>query len=109
MTYDGTIVFIGKTKQVSDKFALREFVVTDTNEKYPQEIKFQVTQKNCPLLDGYNVGDVVSIAYNLRGRRYEKNGDTNWFNAIEAWKIDRKSASPSGPRDYSNAFDDVPF
>ena len=110
MTYKGTILYIGEPKAVTEKFTVREFVVTDSSDKYPQEIKFQVTNKNCPFLDAYNVGDVVEIAFNLRGRRYERDGNVTWYNTIEAWKISKVSANPTGDRDYSDAFNqDVPF
>ena len=65
MTYTGRIVWIGQTKQVTDKFAIREFVLTDGKDTYPQEVKMQVTQKNCPLLDNYNVGDEITVHINL--------------------------------------------
>lgn len=110
MTYTGTILHIGEPKAVTEKFTLREFVVTDNNEKYPQEVKFQVSNKNCAFLDAYNVGDVVEIAFNLRGRRYERDGNVSWYNTIEAWKISKVSTNPTGQRDYTASFnDDVPF
>jgi hypothetical protein len=115
MTYTGTIVFIGETKQVSDKFTTREFVLTDQNEKYPQEVKFQVTQKNCALLDIYNLGDEVTVHYNLRGRRYEKNGTVNWYNSIEAWKFESGSVHHSSNKAKKATttsemdVDDIPF
>jgi single-strand DNA-binding protein len=108
MTYTGTIVFIGETKQVSDKFVTREFVLSNTEDKYPQEVKFQVTQKNCGLLDTYNLGDEVTVHYNLRGRRYEKNGTVNWYNSIEAWRFEggkAKKATTTSEMDV----DDIPF
>lgn len=109
MSYTGTILHIGEPKAVTEKFTLREFVVTDNNEKYPQEVLFQVSNKNCPILDAFNVGDVVTVEYNLRGRRYERDGNVKWFNTIEAWKIAKQSSSPSGFRDHTNSFDQVPF
>ena len=40
----GTLVFIGQTVQVSDKFAKREFVINDVHQnlQIEVEIKFQM-------------------------------------------------------------------
>jgi single-strand DNA-binding protein len=111
MTYTGTVIYVGQTNQVSDKFAVREIVLSDETEKYPQEVKFQTTQKNCALLDNISVGDKVTAHYNLRGKRYERNGTTSWFSTIEIWKIHPANTSTKLPAaDYSKAFDDeTPF
>lgn len=110
MTYQGTVIYIGPTNQVSDKFAVREIVLSDTSEKFPQEVKFQVTQKNCALLDNIKVGEEITVHYNLRGRRYERNGTTNWFSTIEIWRVDGKGANKLPNADYTKAFDDeAPF
>lgn len=110
MNYKGRIVFIGQPKQVTDKFTLREFVLTNPDETYPQEVKFQVSNKNCSLLDRFNVGDIVDVAFNLRGKRYQgKDGQPGWFTTVEAWKITGQQATPE--KDYNDAFNnnEVPF
>lgn len=108
MTYTGVIVYIGETKAVSDKYSLREFVLSDLNEKFPQEVKFQVSQKNCPLLDNYQVGQTITVHYNLRGRRYERNGTTSWFTTVEAWRIEAPTQVEG--RTAAEAFEDeIPF
>jgi single-strand DNA-binding protein len=111
MTYTGRIVWIGQTKQVTDKFAIREFVLTDGKDTYPQEVKMQVTQKNCPLLDNYNVGDEITVHINLKGRRYERDGQPNWYTTVEAWRFEAKSAgnTKGAEPDYTSAFDNLPF
>lgn len=110
MKYTGTIIYLGEPKAVSDKFTIREIVISDPKEKYPQEVKMQTTQANCSLLDGYSVGDTITIHYNLRGRRYEKNGQVNWFNSIEIWKVDEPVKVDNNKHNLADAFDDiVPF
>ena len=43
-TLKGEVKVINDTKQVSEKFKLREFVVTDNTGQYPQTIQFQASQ-----------------------------------------------------------------
>jgi hypothetical protein len=80
------------TKQVSDKFQRREFVVvTADNPMYPQYIKCELSQEKCGLIDGLKTGDEISVAYNLRGREWTdpKSGEVKYFSSIEAWKVNK--------------------
>jgi hypothetical protein len=83
----GTIKAIKKTQVVSDKYRKREFVLT-TDDKYPQDVLFQLSQDNCDLVDIFKVGDKVTLAYNLRGTEWvSPKGETKWFNTLEVWKM----------------------
>jgi len=121
----GTIHTIFETKQVSERFSKREFVIEmNDNPKYPQVVLFQLTGDRCVQLDGLNVGDSVSIEFSLRGREWKSpSGELKYFNSLDAWSVERKgerrterkseSKSESG---YGNsappaggADDDIPF
>jgi hypothetical protein len=111
MELTGTIKEIFETQQISEKFKKREFVLTETSTQYPQDLLIQCTQEKCNVLDMYKVGDGVNVSINLRGRGYEKNGKTNYFNSIEAWKIAKSgNAQPTQPSKvpFVNT-DDLPF
>ena len=83
----GTIKVIKKTQVISDKFKKREFVLT-TEDKYPQDVLFQLSQDNCDLVDIFKEGDKVTLAYNLRGIEWvSPKGETKWFNTLEVWKM----------------------
>ena len=85
----GTLKVANATQVVSEKFSKREFVITDENDKYPQDIQFQLTQDKCNLLDGVAVGSKLEVSFNLRGREWTSpQGETKYFNTLEAWKID---------------------
>jgi len=87
------------TQQVSEKFTKREFVLIEAgNPMYPQYVKFECTQDRCALLDKFNDGDTLTVAFNFRGREYtDKNtAEVRYFTSIEAWKIDKVAGgSPS--------------
>ena len=94
MAYDaqGKLHEIFDEQQVSEKFKKREFVLEIPDGAYTQFIKFQLTQDKCNLLDQYNVGDEVKVAFNLSGKPFTKNGTTMYFTNLGAWRIEPASA-----------------
>ena len=71
-TQEGAIISKLPPKQVSEKFRIQEFIlrVGQPEDKYPQEIKFQLVNDNIDLLDFIQVNDVVEVTFDLRGREY---------------------------------------
>ena len=93
----GIVKVVNPTVQVSEKFAKREFVVTDASSMYPQDIMFQSTQDKCSLLDNIQVNDQVEVSFNLRGREWTSpQGEVKYFNTLEAWRIDKVGANGNG-------------
>ena len=87
---NGTVKVVNDTVQVTEKFAKREFVVTDTSNMYPQDILFQSVQDKCGMLDGIQPGEQVEVSFNLRGREWTSpQGEIRYFNTLDAWRIDR--------------------
>jgi single-strand DNA-binding protein len=74
------------TVQVSDKFQKREFVI-EVPGQYPDFIKCELKQDKTNLLDGILPGTELTVLYNIRGRKWEKDGKVSYFVSIEAWKI----------------------
>tara|TARA_B100000497_G_C7551409_1_gene333197 strand:- start:91 stop:465 length:375 start_codon:yes stop_codon:yes gene_type:complete len=92
MDLKGTVIKVLPKRQISEKFALREFVIK-TDDKYPQEIIMQVTQERCELLDNIIEGEQVQAFVNVRGRSWTNpQGEVKYFNTLEAWKISNESA-----------------
>ena len=89
MAYEATgILIVDKgTQQVSEKFRKREFVVEIQDGQYPQVVKFELAQDKCDLLNGFQVQTPVTVSFDLRGRAYDKNGETLYFTTLSAWKI----------------------
>jgi hypothetical protein len=99
MEIKGKVVKIYDLKQISDSFKTQSFVVEyiDNPEKpeYVEFLKMEMVQDNCDKLNAVSEGDVVNVEFNLKGRRYEKGGDVNYFNSIQAWKLSvLQSAAP---------------
>lgn len=92
----GTLKLKNDTVQVSDKFMKREFVVTDEDTMYPQDIQFQLTQDKCALIDHVNPGDVIEVSFNLRGKEWvNPKGETKYFNTLDAWRIESCATNPN--------------
>lgn len=88
MEYQGTIVRIKPTTQVSEKFKKREFVVTDGAASYPQNIQFELHQDRCDLIEPFKEGDQINIKFNLKGRDWaDKEGVIKTFNTLQAWAL----------------------
>lgn len=48
----------------------------------------QLVNDKCSLLDNIYAGTKVNVSYNLKGREWNSpQGETKYFNTIEAWKI----------------------
>ncbi|MGE5317715.1 MAG: DUF3127 domain-containing protein, partial [Chloroflexota bacterium] len=65
---------------------------------YVQFLKFQFTGDKCATLDNFKPGMDVLVSFNLKGRKYEKDGRISYFMDLEAWKL----ASTSGVQPQSN-------
>jgi hypothetical protein len=108
---------------VSDKFRKREFVIEKTESAsfgdITDHIKFQLTQDRCDQLDRYNINEEIKISFNIRGRKWEKDGKVSYFSNLEAWRIEKVetgNTSSSAPipgvdfPDFETSSDsDLPF
>jgi hypothetical protein len=104
-------------QQITERFRKQEFVVElEPNSRYPQYVSFQLTGDRCGQIDGYQVGDEISVEFTLRGREWTSpQGEVKYFNSLEVWGIEgQKSQAPvedfappgQPPPDLD---DDVPF
>lgn len=116
MNVRGKLHEIYETKQITDTFRKREFIVEySDNPKYPQYIKFELSQDNTSLLDMFKVGDEVDIAFDLRGKPWtNKEGVKTYFTSLAAWKISlsegaSESAKESASEDMTHDDEDLPF
>jgi hypothetical protein len=105
-TIKGAIKLINPIKVISDKFSVREFVVTTPDAKYPQDILFQTVNDKMGVLESLGVGQQVEVSYNVRGREF--NG--RYYNTLDAWKVEVTGSKPSQPSTQPIELDDdLPF
>lgn len=113
----GKVYKVFETKQVSERFTKRDFVVAvSDNPKYPQFVMFQLSGDRCSQLDGVSEGDDVRLEFSLRGREWRSpSGDVKYFNSLDVWKLEvvgapRQVAAPAQPEQANDGIDgDAPF
>lgn len=90
----GRLVDIFDKQQVTDTFSKREFVI-ETDEQYPQMVKFQLTQVKCNDIDNHKVGEEITVHFNVRGRKWtNKQGEDVYFVSLNAWRLEKEVAAP---------------
>ena len=126
-----------ETQKVSDRFQKREFVLEikstgNTGFEFVDFIKFQATQDKCSLLDQFGIDEEVKVSFNLRGRKWEKDGKVSFFTNLEAWRVEKvqndsnasstvssapgtdsfsnqNAQTPTPPPENDSGIDDLPF
>ncbi len=108
-----------ETQKISDRFQKREFILEikstgTTGYEFVDFIKFQSTQDKCSLLDQFNIDDTVKVSFNLRGRKWEKDGQVSYFTNLEAWRIEKmqnETIEPNAETQNQDTFSnqDAPF
>ncbi len=95
MDIKGRIVELEPTVNVTETFKKREFVVEYAeNPTYPEFVKFELIQDRCAIMDQFKPNDEVVIHFNLKGRKWvDKQGQTKYFNSLQAWKVESASNS----------------
>jgi len=106
----GTIKLIGDVQTFDSGFRKVEFVITTNDEKYPQDVKFEIVQDKVDDFIKYNkVGACVDVDFNVRGNEYK---DKYYVN-LSAWKVFKsdanKPATDIGVPVEELATDDLPF
>jgi len=86
----------------------RDFVLTDDDQKYPQDIKFELVKEKTALLDGLQPGTPITVAFNIRGNEW--NG--KYYVNLQAWRVTQQGQAQEPteppPTDHSD-LDDLGF
>lgn len=111
---DGKLLGVNAIEVISEKFKKRKFwLETDSDSQWPQVIEFELVQDKVSAIEKYKVGDLLSIGFNLRGRRYvsKKTGAEGVINSLNAWFIDKAKPAETGTTDPASPSDnnDLPF
>lgn len=94
MSYDltGKLVAKFETVQRTATFKTREFVIEKTEDIGGRMItnyaKFQCVQDKTTMPDRFNIGETVKVHFNIKGTKWEKNGQTNYITNLDAWRIE---------------------
>ena len=79
----GKIKLIGEKQTFDSGFEKVEFVIT-TNDKYPQDVKFEIVKDAMENFLKYNkVGQDVEVSFNVRGNEWKG----KYYVSLTAWKV----------------------
>jgi len=95
----GIIKAIGATNQVTASFEKRELVIEVTEGEYSNVGVFEAVQDKCAVLDGFQVGQLVTVGFFWSGNTKpwtDKNGVERYFNSLKIASIN-KVAGKSDP------------
>lgn len=122
MSYDitGRLVQKGEIekKGKDGNFLSRTFAI-EIEGRYPEFPSFQLVQDRCDIIDRFNVGDLITVSFDLRGREWQG----KYFTNLNAWRIVPANGEPHKappPADVTDAApsitwnapatdDDLPF
>ncbi|MEJ6731516.1 MAG: DUF3127 domain-containing protein [Verrucomicrobiia bacterium] len=80
----GTVKKIFEEQTFGSGFNKREFVLTTTAERYPQDIKFETVKDKVSMLSPLKEGDKVKVFFDIRGREWKE----SYFVNLNAWKVE---------------------
>lgn len=95
----GNIKVIFDTQTFPSGFSKREFVVTVGDDKYPQDIKFELIKDKCSWLDNFQQGQQVNVNFDIRGNEY--NG--KYYVNLNCWKIVGAGSNQASAAPQANA------
>ena len=96
----GSVKVIEDTQTFASGFSKREFVIT-TEEKFPQDVKFEATKEKIEQVDRLKVGDQVKVSFFIRGNEYKG----RYYVNLQAWKIESAGGEVSPSLNAVNAED----
>ncbi len=122
LSLTGKVYKIFETTKISDTFEKRDFVI-ETEDQYPQNVNFELTQNNCSKIDDLKEGEMVTVHFNIRGREWNntQKGEMVYFVSLNAWRIEKgetttletavpfPTAETVVPADTDSSADDLPF
>jgi len=117
MELEGKLIVVNPTQQVTDSFKKREFVIETSqvngDRTFTEQIKFQLVQDKCDVLDLFPIGSELKVLFNIKGRAWtNKEGKTSYFNSLDAWKLEGLGVSDNPQptqEEVQTVSDDLPF
>lgn len=117
----GKLIEKFEIQEITPSFKKREFVIekseTSGEKTFTEFIKFQLSQDKCELIDQYQLNEDIKVHFNIKGRKWEKDGRSGYFVNLEVWRIENTSQvqekEPTPQDDIDNIppemEDDLPF
>lgn len=99
--------------QRTETFRTREFVIEKTEDiggrMITNYVKFQSVQDRTAIIDRFNIGDEVKVSFNIKGTRWEKNGNVNYITNLDAWRVELLNNNQTQPAPANESFSNGPI
>ncbi len=109
---NGRLIEKFNVQQVSSTFKKREFVLekkeSASGREFIETIKFQLLQDKSDLLDQFEINDEISVSFNIKGNRWEKDGKVSYFNNLDAWRITKVNKEMAQGTPPPPSMDEIP-
>lgn len=104
----GKLIQVNPTQQVSERFKKREFVLEIAEEingnVYTNYAKMQLVQNKCEIIDNFKMGDTVKVSFNIKGNKWERDGNVNYITNLDAWRVESGAQPAQGAQPASPAY-----
>jgi len=99
----GRLFEIFPTQQITPTFSKREFVLEISEQAangmtYTNYASFQLVNATCSAVDNFQKGDMVTVNFNLRGNKWEKDGQVRYITNLNAWRVQAAGANQAMPQ-----------
>ncbi len=80
-------------QHIKENFSKREFVLELTEESpsgmvFTNYASFQLVNNNCAVIDKFNEGEMLKVSFNIRGNRWERDGQVRYITNLNAWRVE---------------------
>jgi hypothetical protein len=80
------------TSAEGKNFDKRAFWLEDTANSYPNTWQLELWNKDCAMIDSYNVGDFVTCYVDIKGKSFEKRDGSGKgiINTLKCWNVEKE-------------------
>lgn len=98
----GKLHHVYPTQQIKETFSKREFVLEISDESpsgmvYTNYAAFQLVNNSCAVIDQFQPGEVLKVSFNIRGNRWERDGNVKYITNLNAWRVERAADAHANP------------
>ena len=98
----GKLHHVYPTQQIKETFSKREFVLEITDESpsgmvYTNYAAFQLVNNSCAVIDQFQPGEMLKVSFNIRGNRWERDGNVKYITNLNAWRVERAADAHANP------------
>ena len=109
----GKLIEIFDIEQPTPKFRKREFVVELEEERNGRQffdpVKFQLVQDRVEIVDKFSKDDIVTVHFDIKGNRWERDGRVSYFTNLQAWRLEPAAGGGASAVDPASADADPGF